>query len=46
MVLRKLFGPRREEVTGDWRKLHNFTICIANIIGEIKSWMRGLGHVV
>ena len=22
-VLRRIFGPRREEVTGEWRKLHN-----------------------
>jgi hypothetical protein len=22
-VLRRVFGPRRDEVTGDWRKLHN-----------------------
>jgi hypothetical protein len=22
-VLRRIFEPRREEVTGDWRKLHN-----------------------
>jgi hypothetical protein len=22
-VLRKIFGPRRSEVTGGWRKLHN-----------------------
>jgi hypothetical protein len=22
-VLRKLFGPKRNEVTGGWRKLHN-----------------------
>jgi hypothetical protein len=22
-VLRRIFGPRRNEVTGDWRKLHN-----------------------
>jgi hypothetical protein len=22
-VLRRTFGPRRDEVTGDWRKLHN-----------------------
>jgi hypothetical protein len=22
-VLRKIFGPKGEEVTGDWRKLHN-----------------------
>jgi hypothetical protein len=23
MVLRSIFGPRRDEVTGDWRILHN-----------------------
>jgi hypothetical protein len=23
MVLRRIFGPRRDEVTGHWRKLHN-----------------------
>ena len=23
MVLRRIFGPRRDEVTGDWRGLHN-----------------------
>jgi len=22
-MLRRIFGPRRDEVTGDWRKLHN-----------------------
>jgi hypothetical protein len=22
-VLRRIFGPKREEVTGDWRRLHN-----------------------
>ena len=22
-VLRRIFGPRRDEVTGDWRRLHN-----------------------
>ena len=22
-VLRKIFGPRTDEVTGDWRRLHN-----------------------
>jgi hypothetical protein len=22
-VLRRIFGPKRGEVTGDWRKLHN-----------------------
>jgi len=23
MVLRRIFGPSREEVTGEWRRLHN-----------------------
>ena len=23
MVLRRIFGPRRDEVTGEWRALHN-----------------------
>ena len=22
-ILRKVFGPKRDEVTGEWRKLHN-----------------------
>jgi hypothetical protein len=22
-VLRRMFGPKREEVVGDWRRLHN-----------------------
>jgi hypothetical protein len=28
-VLRKIFGPKRDEVTGEWRKLHmrSFVIC-------------------
>lgn len=27
MVLRKILGPRREEVAGDWRKFHNGELC-------------------
>jgi hypothetical protein len=23
MVLRRIFGPRRDEVTGEWKRLHN-----------------------
>ena len=23
LVLRRMFGPRRDEVTGEWRRLHN-----------------------
>jgi hypothetical protein len=37
-VLRKIFGPKRDEVTGEWRRLHN-------IIRVIKSRMRLTGHV-
>jgi hypothetical protein len=27
-VLRRIFGPKRDEVTGDWRKLHKKTLII------------------
>ena len=41
MVLRRIFGPRRDEVTGDWRRLHieelNDLYCSPNIVGVIKS---------
>jgi hypothetical protein len=40
-VLRKIFGPRRDEVTGCWRKLHNVELhnlySSPSIIGMIKS---------
>jgi hypothetical protein len=40
-VLRSLFGPKREEVTGGWRKLHNEELnnlySSENIIRAIKS---------
>jgi hypothetical protein len=26
-VLKRVFGPKRDEVTGDWRKLHNEELC-------------------
>jgi len=34
MVLRRIFVPRREEVTGEWRRLHNeeLMICTAHPI--------------
>jgi hypothetical protein len=39
-VLRKIFGPKRDEVTGEWRKLHSeelHTLCLSpNIIRQIK----------
>jgi hypothetical protein len=39
--LRTIFGPKRDEVTGDWRKLHNEKLhnlySSPNIIRMIKS---------
>jgi hypothetical protein len=26
-LLRRIFGPKRDEVTGEWRKLHNEELC-------------------
>jgi hypothetical protein len=49
-VLRRVFGPKRDEVTGEWRKLHNEELndlySLSNIVREVKSRrMRGAGHV-
>jgi hypothetical protein len=49
-VLRRIFGPKRDEVTGSWRKLHNKEFhnlfSSPNIIGMIKSRiMRWARHV-
>jgi len=49
-VLRRTFGPKRDEVTGEWRKLHNEELndpySSSNTIRVIKSRrMRWLGHV-
>jgi len=40
-LLRRIFGPRRDKVTGEWRKLHNEELndmyCSPNIARVIKS---------
>jgi len=49
-VLRRIFGSKRVEVTGEWRKLHNEELndlyCSTNIVRVIE-WrrMRWVGHV-
>jgi hypothetical protein len=49
-VLRRIFGPKRDEVTGGWRKLHNEELhnlysapCIIRMIKSRR--MRWAGHV-
>jgi hypothetical protein len=49
-VLRRIFGPKRDEVTGDWRKLRNEELhnlySWPNIIIMIKPWrIRWAGNV-
>ena len=49
-VLRRVVGPKRDEVTGEWKKVHNEELNdlyrSLKIVGVIKSRsMRSVGHV-
>jgi hypothetical protein len=49
-VLRSVFGPKRYEVTGEWRKLHNEKLSdlfsLPNIVRVVKSRrMRWVAHM-
>ena len=49
-VVRSIFGPKRDEATGEWRKLHNEEFndpySSPNIVPSIKSRrMRWVGYV-
>jgi hypothetical protein len=48
-VLRRIFGPKRAELEGGWRRLHNEEVhnsyALPNVIRVIKSRMRWEGHL-
>ena len=43
MVLRRIFGPERDEVAGEWRKLHNYSSPNIRVIKSRR--MRWAGYV-
>jgi hypothetical protein len=52
-VLRRVFGPKRDEVTREWRKLHNEELndlyCSPNVVCVIKlrrmGWAKHVAHI-
>ena len=52
-VLRRIFGPKRDDVIWEWRKLHNVELnglyCSPNIVPVIKwrriSWVGHIAHM-
>jgi hypothetical protein len=50
-VLRRIFGPKRDKVTGEWRKLHNEELndlYISPNMFRVIQWrrMRLAGHII
>ena len=53
MVLRRIFGPKRDEVKGEWRKLHNEVLndlyCSPDIVWVIRtrrmSWAQNVARL-
>ena len=48
-VLRKTFGAKRDEITGEWKKFHNAVLhalySSPNIIRNLKSRLSWAGHI-
>jgi hypothetical protein len=48
MVFRRIFGPRTDEVMGEWRRLHNEELndlyCSPNIVRVIESHVACMGE--
>jgi hypothetical protein len=47
LTLRRIFGPRRDEVTGDWRRMHNEELndlyALSSVVRVIKSRRKEMG---